>query len=77
MNEKKIHQTHFQVPNLPYKQQEYKNKHEAILLLKKIIDLHIEHLDCIEGSCSLIAEIESEFEMNEDLVDWVMKYKGE
>ena len=78
--EKKIHQTHFTVPEIPYKKME----REAILFLQEIIRLYSEHKDCISDEYSFLYDIESTLydiesalEANKDLVDWVMKYKGE
>lgn len=75
--EKKIHQTHFTVPELPHK----KKEREAILAFKRIVEKYkilIDNTDeyysmdelggdviCIMDTCS------------DDLIDWVMKYKGE
>lgn len=60
-----IHKTHFQVPEMPWREKEK----QAILLLQKVIRLNRTFL-CDQDLNHLFSE-------NPDLVDWVMKYKGE
>ena len=66
-----VHQDFFTVPELPYKMKE----RAAILLFKTLI---IEIKDDRIDNDDFINEIEFIlFENNKDLVDWIMKYKGE
>jgi bacterioferritin (cytochrome b1) len=60
-----IHENFFSMPELPYKRKE----REAIKLLQEIIDLFKYNMDYYYRISKLINE-------NEELVDWIMKYKG-
>lgn len=67
--EKKIHQTHFTVPELPYKKME----REAILLFRQILVM-LGYPDTMYDPDDI--DYKKALEKNKDLVDWVMKYKG-
>lgn len=64
----KIHPTHFQVPEMPYKRKEQ----EAVVLLQRLI-LRLNH-DPLRNVLNNCIDLLDE---NKDLVEWVMKYKGE
>lgn len=65
----KIHPTHFQVPEMPWKEKEK----QAILLLQSIIDDY--NKEPVDET--FLADLALVLYENTDLVDWVMKYKGE
>lgn len=66
----KIHPTHFQVPEMPWREKEK----QAILLLQKILGAWMDDSISREHFIHIIMRLEQK---NSDLVDWVMKYKGE
>lgn len=69
MKDDGVHENFFTVPELPYKKME----REAILLLKSFI--------CARDDALFLKDFDEKitelFTENKDLVDWVMKYKGE
>jgi len=64
-----IHKTHFTVPEMPYKRKEQ----EAMILFGKVLTIISEINAGIEISVRLTKLLRD----NKNLVDWVMKYKGE
>ncbi len=65
-----IHKTHFTVPEMPWREKEK----QAIYFTKMLLDL-INRAEIIESInwYPVIYFIEE----NKDLIDWIMKYKGE
>ena len=67
MTDKKIHPTHFQVPELPWKEKEK----QAILLFQEILYLWGNNKIKTREYINVVAEL---LQNNKDLVDWIMKY---
>ena len=65
-----IHENFFSMPELPYKRKE----REAILLMKQLLkiwnDISLSNEEVIDKICTSIRE-------NRNIVDWILKYKGE
>ena len=67
-----IHKTHFTVPELPWREKEKM----AILLYQATLKLFLN--DGLVGFDSAIVQLVRDIiKTNPELIDWVMKYKGE
>lgn len=65
----KIHPTHFQVPEMPWREKE----RQAILMLKEL--LIIIEPDSWEEDTTFAVRFY--LKDKQELIDWIMKYKGE